>query len=204
MNLNWATVIDEMLKDPTRVDVIDWAENEIGFGRGTPGQHRAIKVIRSGADISEFLGRTPNVLNEMLQATSPVQWRCNPEPSEWNAIQIVHHLADNESVNAVRIRSVLTEDTPEIFGYDSDPWTRFFSIEPIMDALERFRVCRRNTLALMGNLTEADKSKQGILSYRGAESLRVLLAVLAGHDLDHIWQLGDVLELQRSDFGVDI
>lgn len=204
MNFNWATVLDEMLKDPSRVDLLDWAENEIRFDRCTPGQHRAVKIIKSGHDVSALLSRTPYVIKEMLRATQPDQWSRNPGPGEWNAIQVIHHLADNESVNAVRIRSILTEDTPEIFGYDSDPWTRFFSIEPIMDALERFRVCRRNTLALMNTMTDVDKDKRGVLSYRGAESLRVLLAVLAGHDLDHMWQLGDVLELQRSDFGVDI
>ncbi|KOT90814.1 hypothetical protein ADK86_25065 [Streptomyces sp. NRRL F-5755] len=116
-----------------------------------------------------------------------------PGDGEWNAVQIVHHLADNEAVNAVRIRSVLTEDTPEIFGYDSDPWTRFFSVEPVEDALERFEVSRRNTVALVRSLSSEDLDRKGVLSYRGAESLRVLLAVLAGHDRDHLDQLRDTL-----------
>jgi hypothetical protein len=112
-----------------------------------------------------------------------------PAENEWNAIQIVHHLADNESVNAVRIRSILTESNPEVFGYDSDPWTRFFDIEPVEHAFERLVTCRRNTVTLARSLSAADLDREGFLSYRGSESLRVLLAVLAGHDRDHLEQL---------------
>ncbi len=187
--LDWATVLDRLFDQPEDPQAREWAAAAVAEDRCTPGQRRALRLLTEGRDTLDLLADSPTVIRDLLASAKPERLADAPAPGEWSALQIVHHFADNEAVNAVRIRSILTEDTPEIFGYDSDPWTRFFDLEPIEDALERFATARRNTIALARSLDRADLDRRGVLSYRGAESVRVLLAVLAGHDDDHLDQL---------------
>lgn len=192
-DLDWANALDQLFENPQDQEIRSWAEGEISRGAGTPGQRRAFELLTAGESVVELLQATPATVRTMVESVSADRLSVAPGAGEWNAVEVVHHLADNEAVNAVRIRSILTEDTPEIFGYDSEPWTRFFAVEPVADALERFEVSRRNTIALVRSLSSEDLDRKGVLSYRGAESLRVLLAVLAGHDRDHVDQLRDAL-----------
>ena len=167
-----------------------WAEEQIAAGNATPGQARAYRAaLEPGWDVVASLRATPDAVERALRAAPHAVLGTRPEPSEWSPHEIVGHLADNESVNAVRIRMVLTEERPELVGYDSDPWTRFFTVEDVWTALERFRALRENTLAVCASLGEDEWRRVGYLDYRGEETLRVLLAVLAGHDADHLRQL---------------
>lgn len=192
-SLDWASVLDRLFEKPEDQEIRSWADEQISLGHCTPGQRRAYELLTAGEGVLDLLAAAPESARKLVESVPAPRLAVSPGEGEWNAVQIVHHLADNESVNAVRIRSILTEDTPEIFGYDSDPWTRFFSVESVEDALERFTVSRRNTVALAHQLSSQDLDRKGLLSYRGAESLRVLLAVLAGHDRDHLDQLRDTL-----------
>ncbi|GAA2229330.1 DinB family protein [Kitasatospora cystarginea] len=191
--LDWATVLDRLFDAPDDPATRSWAEEALAAGSGTPGQRRAYDLLVAGHDVIDLLAETPAAVAGLLAAADPGRITVAPAENEWSALHIVHHVADNEAVNAVRIRSILTEDTPTVFGYDSHPWTRFFALETWQDALERFSTARRNTVALARSLDAEDLDRRGVLSYRGAESLRVLLAVLAGHDRDHLDQLRSAL-----------
>ncbi|WP_329049280.1 DinB family protein [Streptomyces violaceus] len=192
--LDWANALDRLFDNPDDADVGPWAAARIEAGACTPGQRRAYELLTAGESVIDLLARTPHIAQQAVESAPARLLTIAPGDGEWDATQVIHHLADNEAVNAVRIRSILTEDTPEIFGYDSDPWARFFRLESVEDALERFVVSRRNTVALVKSLTPRDLDRKGVLSYRGAESLRVLLAVLAGHDRDHLDQLRATLD----------
>ncbi len=193
-DLDWATSLDRLFDDPHDPDALAWTGDAVRRGDGTPGQRRALELLTGGDDIVDLLEAAPGRVRRLLDSAPTRRWAEAPAPGEWSAVQIVHHLADNEAVNAVRIRSILTEPKPEIFGYDSDPWTRFYDLEPVEHALERLEVSRRNTVALVRALSAEDLDRQGFLSYRGHESVRVLLAVLAGHDRDHLDQLAVALD----------
>lgn len=191
---DWASVLDRLFDDPREPASRAWADAAVEQGRGTPGQLRAYEIITSGEPVLTLLAQAPGSARRMLAGrTDGPEVTAAPVPGEWSALQIVHHLADNEAVNAVRIRSILTEDEPTVFGYDSDPWTRFYAVESLDEALVRWEVQRRNTVRLAGTFSAADLDRRGVLSYRGAESLRVLLAVLAGHDRSHLDQLASTL-----------
>ncbi len=195
--LDWAVVLDRLFDAPQDPQARAWAEQALADDRCTPGQRRAYGLLTAGQDILDLLAETPVAVRRLVETTEAEHLSTAPAPGEWTAVQVVHHFADNEAVNAVRIRSILTEDTPEIFGYDSDPWTRFFDVEPVEDALARFETARRNTVALARSLDPREMDRKGVLSYRGAESVRVLLAVLAGHDKDHLDQLRSTVGVAR-------
>jgi hypothetical protein len=193
-SLDWATVLDRLFDNPQEVAARAWADAAVERGTGTPGQLKAYEIITGGESVLTLLDQAPTTVRRILaEHRHSVDLDAAPAPGEWSARQIVHHFADNEAVNAVRIRSILTEDEPTIFGYDSEPWTRFYTVESIDDALARWDLQRRNTVRLVGTLSPAGLDRRGVLSYRGAETLRVLLAVLAGHDRDHVQQLRETI-----------
>lgn len=198
MNIDLAVLLDNLVDNPHDEVLKERAADALASQPSTPGQRRAFEIVLAGEDVFQLLEDEPERVRVVLSKFPEDLWHVAPAAGEWSAAQVVHHLADNEAVNAVRLRSMLTEDEPEIFGYDSDPWTRFFDLEPVEDALVRFAVQRRNTVRLIRSLTHEDLGRRGILSYRGAESVRVLLAVLAGHDRDHRGQVDDALWAARA------
>lgn len=189
IELGWAEVLNRLAQDPADDQARAWADDAVETDRGTPGQLYAYRVLTGETDLFTVLQDGPRRVAELLARHAATPTDRQPEPGEWSPRQIVHHLADNEAVNAVRLRSILTEDTPEIFGYDSDHWTRFFDVETVPEALHRFAVQRDNTVRVLRGLSHEDLDRTGLLSYRGAETVRVLAAVLAGHDLSHLDQL---------------
>jgi DinB family protein len=185
--MDWGTALDRLFIDPGDERARAWAAAAIATGSGTPGQRHAYQLALDQVDVIDALEQLPRLLRGRLP--DPTLHDVRPAPGEWTVRQLLAHLADNEMVNGIRIRSVLTEEEPVLFGYDSDPWTRFFELEDADAALRRLESLRANTVKLVLGLSPAELSRRGLISYRGPESLRVLLAVLAGHDRDHLEQL---------------
>lgn len=198
ISLDWATVLDGLFDNRDDLTLKSWAATAIAENRCTPGQRRAYELLAAGTDIVAALADGPANIAEMVAGLPEEALTARSAPTEWNVLEIVHHLADNEFVNSVRFRAVLTKDTPELFGYDSAHWTRFFQLESLDEALRRWTVCRVNTVRLLRTLDAADLSRRGVLSYRGPETVRVLAIVLAGHDLDHVRQLRTTIEAVQS------
>ena len=55
-----------------------------------------------------------------LEGLSAEALTAHPLPGKWSAAEIVHHLADSEMTSAIRIRRLLVEDHPVIYGYDQE------------------------------------------------------------------------------------
>jgi hypothetical protein len=195
IELGWAQALHTLAADPRDCAAREWADKAVSAGRGTPGQLYAYRVVTSGQDLFTALADAPARVADVLARHETTPDGDQPLPGEWSPRQIVHHLADNEAVNAVRLRSILTEESPEVFGYDSETWTRFFDVESTAQALHRFTVQRDNTVRVLRGLTPGELERTGVLSYRGAETVRVLAAVLAGHDLSHLDQLAKSYDL---------
>src|SRR5215470_19995664 len=82
----------------------------------------------------------------------------HPIPGKWSAREIVHHLADSESISAHRIRRLLVEENAVIQGYDQDEYaTRLrYNERDMAPALDAFRSARESTLQLLHLMTEDD------------------------------------------------
>ncbi len=88
-------------------------------------------------------------------------WR--PAPGEWSAREVVHHLADSETISGIRLRRLLIEDNPAIQGYDEAEYARHFRYQerPWEPALRAFESARSTTAQLLDSMTEADWSRTG-------------------------------------------
>src|SRR2546422_9079555 len=76
---------------------------------------------------------------------------------EWTPRQIAHHLADSEMMSAIRIRRLLAESEPVLYGYDEKAFAeRLTADRPIEPSLEAMRWARETCGQLLDRMTEAD------------------------------------------------
>jgi hypothetical protein len=116
-------------------------------------------------------------------------------PGKWSVIDVIQHLADAELVMGFRFRMVLTENQPEIQGYDQDRWVSVlrYAEVPVDLALGQLRGLRNANLRLWRTLTPEQRERVGLHSERGRESVDLMLRMTAGHDLVHRRQIDRIL-----------
>jgi DinB superfamily len=113
-----------------------------------------------------------------------------PSEDGWTARQIVHHLADSESMAYVRLRRLLADDDPVIAGYDEPEWARRLHYDrPIEPSLDVLRAVRAASHQLLGRLTDEEWGRTGTHSESGAYGVERWLEIYADHSHDHADQI---------------
>jgi hypothetical protein len=102
----------------------------------------------------------------------------------------VHHLADSEMTSAIRLRRLIAEDNPTIYGYDQEEFTRrLYYDRPIASSLEAFKAARTSTAEILERLTDQQWSRTGTHSEAGAYGVEVWLSVYGEHAHIHADQI---------------
>ena len=126
-----------------------------------------------------------------LQGFPAAGLTAHPIPGKWSAAEIVHHLADSESISAQRLRKLLAEEHAVIHGYDQEAWAvklRYNEREPA-PALEAFRAARATTAQLLPGMTDADWAREGWHTESGRYSAETWLRIYAAHAHNHAAQI---------------
>ena len=145
------------------------------------------------------LAQTASILDEIVRKHSSTVLRTRPFEGKWTPNEVIGHLADSELVYGYRLRLILCEDNPAIFGTNQDLWVagqRHNEREPT-DFVEMFRSLRLFNLALWKQMSPEDLKRAGQHNERGPESLGVILRLLAGHDLSHLDQITRYIHAAR-------
>jgi hypothetical protein len=130
------------------------------------------------------------VVAEAIAGANSRELDARPAPGEWNAREIVHHLADSEMTSAIRLRLLLVEDRPTIKGYDQEAFARkLFYDRPFQSSLEAFRFARETTGQILDRMTPADWTREGTHSEMGAYSVESWLQIYAEHAHKHADQI---------------
>jgi hypothetical protein len=109
---------------------------------------------------------------------------------EWTPRQIAHHLADSEMMSAIRIRRLLAEPEPVLYGYDEKTFVeRLTSDRPIHPSLEAMRWARETCSQLLDRMTEDDWRIVGTHSESGPYGTEDWLRIYAAHGHDHAEQI---------------
>lgn len=150
-------------------------------------------------DPARVLAETPARLQSLVGSASAAELAWTPAPDRWSITQIVAHLADAEIVGAWRIRTVLAQDGSTLQAYDQNEWAAAFGYAAVDpgDALAVFTALRAFTLALLGRVDAARLAHAGHHQERGREPVRHIMAMYAGHDLNHLAQIARLLEEAR-------
>jgi hypothetical protein len=115
----------------------------------------------------------------------------HPLPGKWSACEIVHHLADSESISATRLRMLLAQEHPVIAGYDQERFAVVlrYNERPIEPALELFRRVRAATTPLLRIMTDQDWARRGWHTESGLYTTERWLEIYAAHAHDHAGQI---------------
>jgi len=126
-----------------------------------------------------------------LEGFPPQEQTARPIRNKWSAREIIHHLADSETVSGIRLKRLLVEDHPLIQGYDQDAFAERlnYNDRDIGPALEAFRSARANTAQLLDAMTEEDWKREGTHSESGSYTAEDWLTIYAEHAHNHAAQI---------------
>ena len=128
------------------------------------------------------------------------QLSAHPLPGKWSAREIVQHLADSEMNSAIRLRKLLTEDRPQIQGYDQESYAARlrYNERDIAPALDALRGARATTAQLLDSMTDEDWSREGMHSESGRYTARDWLKIYAAHAHNHAAQIRRLREALKQ------
>lgn len=109
----------------------------------------------------------------------------------WTPRQVLHHLADSETIAYVRLRRLIAEDAPTIVGYDEPEYARRLHYDRPVDAsLVVLGAVRAASLGLLEALSPAEWERRGTHTESGPYSVDDWLRIYAEHPYDHANQIG--------------
>jgi hypothetical protein len=152
-------------------------------------------------DPLSVLASTPNALRAKLHAVPERDLRARTAPTRWSILEQVVHLSDVEIVVGYRVRTVLgADDGVPIPAFDQDKWQQAldYNGRSLDVALNAFEAARKNNLALYRSLSEAQWNKYGMHAERGKETVRDIVVLNAGHDLNHMRQIDEILSREAG------
>ena len=132
-----------------------------------------------------------DAVSQSLSGFPEDQLGAHPLAGKWSAREIVHHLADSEMTSAIRLRKLLSEDHPQIQGYDQEDYARRlrYNERDIAPALEALRAARATTAQLLAVMSEEDWSREGTHSESGRYTVEDWLRIYAAHAHNHAAQI---------------
>jgi len=144
------------------------------------GDRDPFKVI---AETAQELGARTSGMNAETANRAPA-------PGKWSPREVICHLADTEVAFAFRIRQALAEPHHTIQPFDQDRWAEHYATYDLRSALNLFATLRHWNVLLLSSLAPGEFAKPLTHPERGAMTFRALVETMAGHDLNHLGQLG--------------
>jgi DinB family protein len=150
-------------------------------------------------DPVQVQGETAGQVGELVRRAG-ADLRQRPAANEWSVAELVAHLFDAEIVMSARYRWALSQDRPQLIGYDQDAWVERLhrDVEDPDDLLAVFSALREANRVLWRRTAAADRQRVGIHAERGAESYELMFRMIAGHDRFHLDQMRKTLAQVRN------
>ena len=138
---------------------------------------------------------TAKKLDRLIKGVSTAKLRKRPAPEKWSVSEILAHLADGEIVGGFRLRLILGSPGAPIVAFDQDKWviSGHYEKRDPRKSVEQFRVLREENLALLKSLKPEQWKHYGMHSERGQESIEHMVRMFAGHDINHLRQIEEIL-----------
>jgi len=112
-----------------------------------------------------------------------------PAPDKWCLQEILAHLTDCELAFGFRLRQCLAEPNHTVQPFDQDHWATHYDAYAGTQPLAAYLALRNWNLALIQSLTPADLDLKVNHPEQGEGTVREILNIWAGHDLNHLQRL---------------
>lgn len=153
------------------------------------GYRRYLLGALGNDDPAGVLAATPAEARTLVEKAGP-RLRDRPAPGEWSVNECLGHLLDSELVVAGRARWIVSEDRPQVVGYDQALWVAGLDHQSDDPAamLDLFEALRAANLELWAKTTPQQHARVGLHNERGEESYDLMFRLQAGHDRIHMDQ----------------
>ncbi|MBI2427390.1 MAG: DinB family protein [Ignavibacteriales bacterium] len=150
-----------------------------------------------------ILERTPSVLRSLLQDL-PNDWTMHNEGGEtWSPYDIVGHYIHGEKTDWIpRMQIILSNAGNKTF----EPFDRFAQFteskgKTLTRLLDEFASLREKNIEIFrsAQITDEMLKRTGAHPTFGTVTLQQLLATWVAHDLNHIWQIAQVMAVQYKE-----
>ena len=130
----------------------------------------------------------PRLLRQAVAGMSRKQLLDRPIPGKWSTLEVVCHLADFEIVFADRIKRVIAENEPTLFGGDPNAFAARLAYHDrdVEEELCIIETIRGQVVRILRTLSPADFQRRGLHSEAGPLTLENLLQRLIGHVPHHV------------------
>ena len=166
----------------------------------TPQQYsQRLLSYTEGKESFSLQQAAPKKLAVLLKGKTKKQLTRRPAPDKWSVAEVAAHLADSEVAIAWRLRQILSTNGIAIQAYDQDSWAKTFDYthRDTKLSLEMFRVLRDSNIALLKTVPKELWENYGVHQERGNESIAHLVRLIAGHDLNHLRQIEELVKGKR-------
>lgn len=139
--------------------------------------------------LAEYLESTYEI-EVVLEELSESELEARERPEEWSVRQIVHHLADVEVGDAMRLRQMLAHESPLIVAYDEGLFAAGLHYErPIETSVATFFALRASNGAILEQIEERDWSRAGRHEEHDLYTVEILVGRSMAHDRLHLAQI---------------
>jgi len=149
----------------------------------------------------EQYGHGFELLTAALAEVPREMWMARPEPNEWSVHEIVVHMADSESMAALRARKLIVEPDSVLMGYEEAKWADAldYKSQSAEDALQVIKMARQTTYRLLKTLpdemfTHSVKHQE----YEEPYTFEKWLTIYARHIPNHIEQIRNNVKLLQN------
>jgi hypothetical protein len=140
----------------------------------------------------EEYGRGYELLTAALAEIPHEAWDFNPSPEDWSVHEIIVHMADSESMAALRGRKLIVEPGSRLMGYEEAKWADAldYAHQDVECALDIIRLARVTTYRLLKDLPQEVFTHSVIHPERGGlYTFDRWLDIYAAHIPDHVAQM---------------
>ena len=115
----------------------------------------------------------------------------SPGDGRWSILEIAAHLADAELLASARIRRIITQDRPRLYGYQQALWSKSlaYARQKIETVSARFALLRRENAGLLEMIPDEVWRLKGRHDEYGELSLRELIEDYVAHTAKHLDQM---------------
>jgi uncharacterized damage-inducible protein DinB len=130
----------------------------------------------------------PQQLREALAGMTQYQLDATPVPGRWSTRQVVCHIADFEPIYADRIKRVIAEDRPTLFGADPDRFAArlAYAQRDVEEELHLIQSVRDHLARILQTLKAEDFQRTGVHSEAGPLTLESFLRNVTRHLPHHV------------------
>ena len=140
----------------------------------------------------EEYGRGFDLLTTALAEVPEDAWEFRPEPTEWSVHEIIVHMADSESMAALRARKLIVEPGSSLMAYEEPKWADALNYreQSYEDALQVIKFARQTTYHLLKTLPDEVFTHSVVHpEFDEPYTFESWLNIYARHIPDHIEQL---------------